>query len=118
MATSKIIEAARRGIVGFLLLTVLFVGAVGCGGEESAEPASTDSQTSQENPASLGDQVERDVLTHYEQNPATSAVSSVDCPDDLPEGRTSCTIEFEDGVSGDLIVTVEGAEFTWEVVVD
>jgi hypothetical protein len=61
-------------------------------------------------------QAEQVVLTGYEKK-SGEAVKRVDCPDPIKGGTnatTTCTMELENGVTGKVVVTVNGGDIRWD----
>lgn len=66
-------------------------------------------------------QAEYVVSSGYEEEVPESKVKAVECPDTIKDGtdaKTICTIELEDGSTGEVTITVNGADFRWDVTAD
>jgi len=63
-------------------------------------------------------QVEDEIRSGYEEQDPGAKVDAVDCPDVIKVGGdTSCTLELDDGATGDVKVTTEDdGTYAWETV--
>lgn len=63
-------------------------------------------------------QVEDEIRAGYEEQEPDAKVKTVDCPDAIKVGGdTSCTLELENGATGDVKVTTEDdGTYAWETV--
>ncbi len=56
--------------------------------------------------------VAQDIRAGYEKE--GQKVATVDCPDPLKDGTSTCTVRLKDGAESKVTVTIEGNEFSWE----
>jgi len=63
-------------------------------------------------------QVEDEIRSGYEEQDPGAKVKAVDCPDAIKVGGdTSCTLELDNGATGDVKVTTEDdGTYVWETV--
>jgi hypothetical protein len=85
-------------------------------GEVSAEVTDDEGGTDWNMTRPASGMVEQEVWTSYEEQTGDT-VSSIECPDEVKTGdaaETICSIELEDGSAGEVVVTADGDDITWQ----
>ncbi len=90
-------------------------------GEVTAKVLNEDADVQWDVTRPASGQAEQVISSGYEEQVPEAKVAAVECPDTIKAGKgaeTICTIELEDGSTGEVTVTVDGTDVRWEVTKD